>query len=103
MTHEQIKSTLSGLMRTAFEDRMKELQEIKTKIGDWKPGQPDGPYPEGIDDASMWGYFEGYGDDFFRIYDQVYEIDDVSRQFLTELVAVGYRSVEKMLNVKLEF
>ena len=103
MTHEQIKSTLSGLMRTAFEDRMKELQEIKTKIGDWKPGQPDGPYPEGIDNASMWGYWEGYGDEFDRVYDAVNTTHGVSRQFLTELVAVGYQSVEKMLNVKLEF
>lgn len=105
MTHEEIKSTLSGMMRNAFESRMRELQEIKAKIGDWKVGQPDGPYPDGIDDASMWGYFEGYAsnEEYERVDNAVNAEQGVSRKFLTELVAIGYRSVEKMLNVKLEF
>ena len=101
MTHEEIREKMSGMLRKMFDRQLAELQEMKSAVGDWKPGDPDGEYPDGIDHAIMNEYFDGKSTN-----EEDERIDaaiGVCKRFTLELIDVGYKKVEKMLANPIRF
>lgn len=99
MTHEEIRNTLSGLMRQVFDRRLEELQELKKRLGDFQPSDSD-EIPE-VDEAFIFCYFEGSITD--EGLEEIEAAISQSKRFLYELIQYGYERAEKLTKCSLKF
>lgn len=101
MSHEEIKHTLSGMVRQIFETRLKQLQELKAPLADFEPTDDDF-YEEDwiaeIDIDEMSQYFEGSNTD--ELDEQIERAMDQSKLFRLNMCDIGYMLAEKLLNLK---
>lgn len=104
MTHDEIKNTLSGLMRGVFERRLAELQELKKPLDGFVPDADafyEAEWIAEIDIDEMKGYFEGSNS---QARDKAIELAmDQSKLFRQNMVDLGYVLLEQMTNMKLKF